>query len=449
MRNYMLVKGGKPGGELIAVLEFLPAADLVVTAIKGKDLRNPNWMGTADPYIYLESESMVATAGDWNVRSKVINKGGKTPDWGGEVLDAVKIVDHDKVMITVYDSDIGKDDKIGFIELGMVDILGRGSKERWLKLKTKKGKPAGDILVQIKCVLPMGTTEAAMKRLAWPHCRPSSKPVVVGLLKGGGEAAGEGDEGEVVKKEEKELSANEIWEEAWDEEGNVYYFNTQTEEMSWDMPEGFVDLDTGEAIDVLGGLPVVGAAEELTGYDRVLAAPSRGRLDVKIVECEGVEGKDSSLQCYAIVKLGAAKKKGDFWKKTKTTKKVEEGKPEFGKGVMSLNFRDMDKAKKVLGVEKGKEWWEVENVRLRVEVWEDNYMKDVKLGTAVIDVLELMCRPATPWEQWFDLEDGEGAGAGRIKLHLQFLAVYEGMLRMKLLEGVGLKNPDMVGAPDP
>jgi len=373
-------------------------------------------------------------------------KGKSREEGGGEVLDAVKIVDHDQVIVTVYDDDVGRDDVIGRITLSMSDILGRGVKERWLKLRTSKDKPAGDVLLSFDCRLPLGCMEGSKNKLAWPYCRPSAKPVVVGLLK---DTAGDVEEEEestnADNKGGKELSVNDLWEEQQDEEGNVYYFNTITEEASWTMPEGYIDLDTGGAVNVLG-LPHVNNRDELLAVPSVLSEIGRGRLDVVVKEGNNVVGNDSCLQCYAVVKLGSGGKKGDFYSRGKTSMKCENGKPVFGGGRQEINFRDLNKVRMVLGVKKDVAMWEIDSTVVKVEVWDDNYLKDVKLGTASIDVKELLLRPGTPWEQWFDLDGEKG---GRVLVNLQFLSVYEGFVRMELREGVGLVNPDMVGAPDP
>ena len=68
LRSYMLVDKGKPGGELIAVLECLPCCNLDISCVKGVNLRNPNWIGKTDPYIRFEMESQ-CKAGSNVIRS--------------------------------------------------------------------------------------------------------------------------------------------------------------------------------------------------------------------------------------------------------------------------------------------------------------------------------------------------------------------------------------------
>ena len=77
-------------------------------------------------------------------------------------------------------------------------------------------------------------------------------------------------------------------------------------------------------------------------------------------------------------------------------------------------------------------------------VYDDNYLKDKAIGKVQIGLRDLLMRPATPWKQWWSL----GEGKGKILMTLQFLSVYEGMLRMNLMEGVGLVKPDLVGDAD-
>ena len=449
MRNFMLVKGGKPGGELIAVLEFIPAASLVVTCFEGKGLRNPNMMGKSDPYVFITGESQCGTVADFEVKSKTISGGGKTPDWGGEELKPIALGDHSYLNISVWDDDVGRDDKIGEVVLTMDDVLNQLGKERWVTLKYKNGKKdAGDIKLKVDAKLPIGCSDAVEEVLAYPFARPSITPVAFGA-KGYSAAEDKAEEENEGQGEGKvaELSPNDIWEEQWDEEGNVFYFNTQTEETSWEMPEGFEDLDSGDAIDVLGVVPMENF-EDLLHKPAVLYECAKGRLDCWVHEGEGIIGDDSSLQCYVTVSFGKAKKKGDFYRRSKTTKKkVEDGCPKFNDEKMSLNLRNMDKFWKNLGRKKdGKKGYvdTYEEVFLTVKIFDDNYLSDKCIGEVQIDVRELLLRPATPWKQWHALKGRKG----KVLLSLQFLMCYEGMVRMKVMEGVGLMKPDLVGAAD-
>ena len=71
MRSYPLQCNGKPGGELIAIVEFEPAAELDIIVKGGRNLKNPNMFGKADPYLQFESTSLIEKYGDIDVRSKV------------------------------------------------------------------------------------------------------------------------------------------------------------------------------------------------------------------------------------------------------------------------------------------------------------------------------------------------------------------------------------------
>ena len=202
-----------------------------------------------------------------------------------------------------------------------------------------------------------------------------------------------------------------------------------------------MDLDSGDAINVLGVTPVQ-SEEDLKALEQVLWEINKGRIDCWVHEAEGVVGEDKSLQCYVTVKFGKVSKKGDFYRKTKTTKKkVTDGAPKFGDELLHLTLRDLKKLWKTLGWSKEKE---EEEIKLTVTVYDDNYLKDVVIGEVEIGLRDLLLRPATTWKQWWSL----GESKGKILLTLQFLSVYEGLLRMNLMEGVGLVKPDLVGDAD-
>ena len=470
MRNFMLVKGGKPSGELIAVMEFFPAATLSVTCYNGKGLRNPNLLGKSDPYVFITGESHCGTIADFEVRSKTVNGGGKNPDWGGQALAPIMIGDHAYLNISVWDDDVGRDDKIGEVTVTIDDVLKQLGKERWLNLTHKNGKKdAGDLRIKFDASLPIGCSDAVEDVMAYPFARPSIQPVAFGSkaykaigdeerqLEAQREGEGEGGEAGGLRGDD-----DQPWSEQLDEEGNVYYFNSLTQETSWEVPEGFIDLDSGDAVDVLG-LKNVESFEELVALDPVLKEVSRGRLDCWVHEAQGVTGEDSSLQCYVTVSFGKAKKKGDFYKRTKTgKKKVEDGCPKFRDEKLQLNIRDMKKFWKNIGTGDGttraanregprregkvpEKDLEPDGVLLLVKIYDDNYLSDKCIGELEIDVRELLLRPASPWKQFHEFDGGKG----KISLTLQFLCCYEGLVRMKLLEGINLIKPDLVGDADP
>ena len=128
--------------------------------------------------------------------------------------------------------------------------------------------------------------------------------------------------------------------------------------------------------------------EELVAQDQVLWEIGRGRLDVRVEEAEGVVGEDSNLQCYTVVKFGKASKKGDFYRKSRTTKKVTDRAPKFGGEMMQLKLRDLSKLWKQFGWKDGDKV-DDEGLKLTVVVYDDNYMKDKEIGKVEIDVREV------------------------------------------------------------
>lgn len=73
MRSFPLQCKGKPGGELIAIIEFEPCAEIDIICKAGKNLKNPNWSGKSDPYLQFKSESLMKEHGSFDVRSKTHN----------------------------------------------------------------------------------------------------------------------------------------------------------------------------------------------------------------------------------------------------------------------------------------------------------------------------------------------------------------------------------------
>ena len=114
MRSYPLSHNNLPSGKLIAVVQFLPACSLTITARSGKNLTNPNMFGSADPYLQLVSKSSNIAGGfaDVDVRSETVNGGGKNPQWNGEKI-FMSLADHSDLTVKCWDDDVGADDMIG------------------------------------------------------------------------------------------------------------------------------------------------------------------------------------------------------------------------------------------------------------------------------------------------------------------------------------------------
>ncbi|GMI16140.1 hypothetical protein TrLO_g13746 [Triparma laevis f. longispina] len=201
MRSYPLALNGAPGGELIAIVEFEPAATLDIICKGGKNLKNPNMFGKADPYLQFKSESLIKEHGSFDVRCKAHNGGGKTPQWSNEKL-TVSVTDHETVEVLCYDDDVGGDDFIGSGKISLTDIYKEGFVNRWIALVDKKKKPAGEVQVSFVARNPEGIAEEVKEK--YPLMRPNVESFVIPAVDEGvvGESGG-GNPGSPVRTPSK------------------------------------------------------------------------------------------------------------------------------------------------------------------------------------------------------------------------------------------------------
>ena len=181
MRSYPLQLKGKPGGELIAIVEFEPAAELDIFVKGGRGLKNPNTFGKADPYLQLQSASLVEKFGSFDVRSKTHNGGGKTPQWSNEKL-SVSVADHEVLEVTCWDDDMGADDLIGSGKVSLADVYKSGYLDRWVPLYDKKRKPAGEVHVAFHARNPAGIPDELKEE--YPLLRPNRQSYVIPEVRG-------------------------------------------------------------------------------------------------------------------------------------------------------------------------------------------------------------------------------------------------------------------------
>ena len=213
MRSYPLAMNGKPGGKLIAIVEFIPAANLEIICKAGKNLKNPNLFGTADPYLQLECKSLTTPFGDFDRRSETHNGGGNNPQWKNEVIK-IQVCDHSELVITCWDDDVGADDMIGKGKVSLLDVYEAGFVDRWIGLSTKKGKAAGEIHLSFRVTPPQGLNaigvveEGKSERpdLKYPMCQPTLKSYVIPVPKAAtsGEGGGDGSDTEPAEKQASE-----------------------------------------------------------------------------------------------------------------------------------------------------------------------------------------------------------------------------------------------------
>ena len=161
----------RKGGELVAVVEFLPSCNLQVTCFEGKELRNPNLVGkTFDPYLYFESDSLCGGNNKLVLKSKTHSNGSKTPQWKEEKLYGL-LSDHHSITVTAYDDDAGRDDVIGKCEVNLSDVYKDGSLTKWYDLKTKRGKYAGEVKIGFEVRPGRGVSSEGQRLRGYPVAR--------------------------------------------------------------------------------------------------------------------------------------------------------------------------------------------------------------------------------------------------------------------------------------
>ncbi|KAG7386787.1 hypothetical protein PHYBOEH_008593 [Phytophthora boehmeriae] len=123
-------------------------------------------MDTADPYVKL-------TIGTQNVQTKVVESGGKTPEFN-ETFD-FNIATEKELVVEVWDQEKGGQDR--FMAQAKVDIvpwLGKGSFEGDVELQDRAGGTAGKLAVTAKFTKPEAAAAGPVKS------PPSAPPILSG-----------------------------------------------------------------------------------------------------------------------------------------------------------------------------------------------------------------------------------------------------------------------------
>jgi len=94
-------------------------------------------------------------------------------------LQRLLICDQNELKISVWDDDIGRDDLIGRNTIEMTDVLMKLNEDRPIKLHTKRGKFAGELVLNFDATNPISTTKNVGKHLAYPMARPSVKGIMI------------------------------------------------------------------------------------------------------------------------------------------------------------------------------------------------------------------------------------------------------------------------------
>jgi hypothetical protein len=157
---------GKMAGELRAGLRFLPAGKLTVKCIAGRELRNPDSFGTADPYVQLSADSQMQQLNK-KFHTNTHSDGGTDPQWNFDC--EIDIIDQFELKVECMDKDMLSSDLIGDAELSLLDLFkeaaasenSSASLDVWLPLsysKNNERKPAGDVHLVLYFVGAAGTT---------------------------------------------------------------------------------------------------------------------------------------------------------------------------------------------------------------------------------------------------------------------------------------------------
>ena len=110
---------------------------LSVFVHEASDLRNHETFGKQDPYVILTLK------GD-SKRTKVHKKGGKNPKWGENFKFSLDGTSRsEKLLMELFDDDMGKDDFIGTCEVDLRRAVGES--DLWLPVIEDNGKPRGKI----------------------------------------------------------------------------------------------------------------------------------------------------------------------------------------------------------------------------------------------------------------------------------------------------------------
>jgi len=111
---------------------------VVFKPIEANITHNTELIGKMDPYCLFH-------VGTQKIKSQVCKKGGKHPQWDGQVI--VPITGQPTLMVDLKDKDIFHDDKIGSFEVDLREVETQGRLKKWYPLFYKT-KPAGEILME-------------------------------------------------------------------------------------------------------------------------------------------------------------------------------------------------------------------------------------------------------------------------------------------------------------
>ena len=173
--------------------------------------------------------------------------------------------------------------------------------------------------------------------------------------------------------------------------------------------------------------------------DRVRASEWCGRVTVLAHEAEGVKGKDKRTNAYLRFRIGGDHY-GGSWKRTKTVKNSTTT-PDFADEKIDIDITD------------GNKICENNDATLEVEIFDDNFPFDQKLGRVTIKLKKFIKNPLKPYMAYHQMhvyKFGEGyINTASVKLTISFQLGYEGIAVFTLVDARNLANRELFGKQDP
>ena len=162
---------------------------------------------------------------------------------------------------------------------------------------------------------------------------------------------------------------------------------------------------------------------------KVRASEWCGRVSIVAHEADGVKGKDKRTNAYLRFRVGGAKY-GE-WKCTKTVKN----------STLTPDFAD---EKLMFDIEDGNAICENNDATLEVEIFDDNFPFDAKLGKCTIKLKKFIAtplKPRTAYHQMHIYKFGSGyIKTASVKLTISFEHGFEGIAVFTLLDARNLAD---------
>ncbi|CAG8515692.1 15073_t:CDS:2 [Acaulospora colombiana] len=116
--------------------------ELVVIAIKARNLSTREMIGKADPFVTFR-------IGDISRRIKADKRGGQHPNWDEEVrFQITDELSNKKMKVQVYNEDAREHELVGETTIELKEVLEKGEMDDWFEIKFRN-KPAGEVYLEM------------------------------------------------------------------------------------------------------------------------------------------------------------------------------------------------------------------------------------------------------------------------------------------------------------